>query len=105
AHLRHPGRGRRSRLPGGRMIPPLPDLLITPVVRMALAEDLGRAGDLTAQACIDADAVLSASFGVRKPGVIAGLDCARLAILELDPGAVFVSLVADGELVCAGQAA
>jgi nicotinate-nucleotide pyrophosphorylase (carboxylating) len=87
------------------MIPPLPDLLIAPVVRLALAEDLGRAGDVTAQACIDADAVLKASFGVRKAGVICGLDCARLAILELDPGASFVPLVADGDAVAAGQAA
>ena len=38
------------------MIAPLPDLLIDPVVRAALAEDLGRAGDITALACIDADA-------------------------------------------------
>jgi nicotinate-nucleotide pyrophosphorylase (carboxylating) len=87
------------------MIPPLPDLLIAPVVRLALAEDLGRAGDVTAQACIDADAVLKASFGVRQAGVICGLDCARLAILELDPGASFVPLVADGDAVAAGQAA
>jgi len=85
------------------MIAPLPDLLIAPTVRAALAEDLGRAGDVTAQACIDADAVLKASFGVRKPGVIAGLACARLAILELDPDAAFVALVADGEAVSAGQ--
>ena len=34
------------------MIPTLPDLLIQPVIRAALAEDLGRAGDVTAAACI-----------------------------------------------------
>jgi len=85
------------------MIAPLPDLLIAPTVRAALAEDLGRAGDVTAQACINPEAVLKASFGVRKPGVIAGLACARLAILELDPDAAFVALVADGEAVSAGQ--
>ena len=48
------------------MIAPLPDLLIDPVVRAALAEDLGRAGDITALACIDADARLEATFGARK---------------------------------------
>jgi nicotinate-nucleotide pyrophosphorylase (carboxylating) len=87
------------------MIAPPPDILIAPVVRLALAEDLGRAGDVTAQACIDADAVLRARFVARKPGVVAGLDCARLAILELDPGAAFVFLAADGQAVAAGQAA
>ena len=84
------------------MIEPLPDLLIAPIVRAALAEDLGRAGDVTAQACIPAEARLAAVFATRKPGVIAGLDCARLAVLELDPKATFVTIVADGETVQPG---
>jgi nicotinate-nucleotide pyrophosphorylase (carboxylating) len=79
------------------MIEPLPHLLIAPVVRGALAEDLGRAGDVTAQACIPADAVLSAVFAARRHGVVAGLDCARLAVLELDPRASFATLAADGD--------
>jgi nicotinate-nucleotide pyrophosphorylase (carboxylating) len=85
------------------MIEPLPDLLIAPIVRAALAEDLGRAGDVTAQACIPADARLTAVFATRKPGVIAGLACARLALAELDPTARFEPLVADGAQVEAGD--
>jgi nicotinate-nucleotide pyrophosphorylase (carboxylating) len=85
------------------MIEPLPDLLIAPIVRAALAEDLGRAGDVTAQACIPAQARLSAVFATRKPGVVAGLACARLAIAELDPTGRFEPLVADGARVEAGQ--
>jgi nicotinate-nucleotide pyrophosphorylase (carboxylating) len=84
------------------MIAPLPDLLIDPVVRAALAEDLGRAGDITALACIDADARLEATFGARKAGTIAGLACARLAILAMDPDAKFKARVADGDQVKAG---
>ena len=84
------------------MIEPLPDLLIAPIVRAALAEDLGRAGDVTAQACVPAEAVLACAFATRKAGVVAGLDCARLAIVELDPKATFVALAADGECVEAG---
>jgi nicotinate-nucleotide pyrophosphorylase (carboxylating) len=84
------------------MIEPLPDLLVAPVVRMALAEDLGRAGDVTAQACIPADARLSVVFAARKPGVISGLACARLTLAELDPAASFEQLVQDGDLVEAG---
>jgi nicotinate-nucleotide pyrophosphorylase (carboxylating) len=84
------------------MIEPLPDLLIAPVVRGSLAEDLGRAGDVTAQACIPPEAMLKAVFATRKPGVTAGLACARLAVLELDPQATFVALVDDGERVAAG---
>jgi len=84
------------------MIAPLPDLLIDPVVRAALAEDLGRAGDITALACIDADATLTATFGAREAGTIAGLDCARLAVLAMDPAAKFKARVGDGDAVAAG---
>jgi nicotinate-nucleotide pyrophosphorylase (carboxylating) len=84
------------------MIAPLPDLLIDPVVRAALAEDLGRAGDITALACIDAEATLTATFGARKAGTIAGLDCARLAVLAMDPAAKFKARVGDGDAVAAG---
>jgi nicotinate-nucleotide pyrophosphorylase (carboxylating) len=79
------------------MIEPIPDLLIEPVVRAALAEDLGRAGDVTAMACIDADASLTAVFAARKAGTAAGLACARLAVLALDPAARFEAVAADGD--------
>ncbi len=85
------------------MTAPIPDLLIAPVVTAALAEDLGRAGDVTAQACIAADARLSAVFAARQPGVVAGLACARLAVLTLDPGASFEECVSDGDLVQPGD--
>lgn len=84
------------------MIEPLPDLLIEPVVRAALAEDLGRAGDVTAMACVEADARLSVAFAARKAGVVSGLACARLALLALDPQARFESVVGDGAPVEAG---
>jgi nicotinate-nucleotide pyrophosphorylase (carboxylating) len=82
----------------------IPDILIAPVVRAALAEDLGRAGDVTAQACIDADARMTVEFAARRQGVVAGLACARLAMLELDPAARFTELAADGETVGPGRA-
>jgi nicotinate-nucleotide pyrophosphorylase (carboxylating) len=87
------------------MIEPLPDLLIEPVVRAALAEDLGRAGDITAQACISAEARLDAVFAVRQRGVLCGLACARLAILALDPDARFEARAADGDLLEPGAVA
>jgi nicotinate-nucleotide pyrophosphorylase (carboxylating) len=72
------------------------------VVRAALAEDLGRAGDITAMACVPADARLRAAFAARRGGVAAGLACARLALAELDPTAEFEALVADGQAIPAG---
>ena len=74
----------------------LPDLLIEPVVRAALAEDLGRAGDVTSLATIDADARFAAVFAARKDGRVAGLDCARLAVKALDPTASFEVVTPDG---------
>ena len=50
-------------------IPPLPDFLIEPVIRAALAEDLGRAGDITSLACIEAAKRLGARFVARQAGV------------------------------------
>jgi nicotinate-nucleotide pyrophosphorylase (carboxylating) len=85
------------------MIEPLPDLLVDKVVRAALEEDLGRAGDITAQACIDAEARLSVVFATRQAGVVAGLACARLAMMTLDPSARFTSDAADGQKVAAGE--
>ena len=85
------------------MITPLPDLLIAPIVRAALAEDLGRAGDVTSQACVPAEARLSVIWAARRPGVLAGLDCARLALAELAPEARFNALARDGDTLSPGQ--
>ena len=68
----------------------------------ALAEDLGRAGDITAMACVPADAQLTAVFAARRGGVVAGLACARLALAELDPTVTFEALSEDGLAVPAG---
>ena len=84
------------------MIRSLPDILIEPIVRAALAEDLGRAGDVTGQACIPEGARMRAVVAARKPGVLAGIDCVRLAVLALDPKATVDIRVKDGEAFEAG---
>ena len=80
----------------------LPDVLIDPIVRAALAEDLGRAGDVTGEACIPADAVMTAAFGVRRAGVVSGLSCVRLAVIALDSAARIETVAADGDVVAPG---
>lgn len=82
----------------------IPDTLVEPVIRLALTEDLGRAGDLTSLACVPQDARLRVSWTARQPGVLAGLACARLALHALAPDARFETLVEDGQRVGAGQA-
>ena len=44
------------------MIPPLPDVMLEPLVRAALLEDLGRAGDLTTDAIVPPEARASATL-------------------------------------------
>lgn len=57
----------------------LPRVVIEPIVRAALIEDLGRAGDLTTDSIIAADAVATVALVAREPGVVAGLPLAQLA--------------------------
>lgn len=84
------------------MISSPPDVLIRPIVRMALAEDLGRAGDVTAAACIPQGARMRARFTARKAGVAAGLACVRIALEEMDAGASITLNAADGDAFAAG---
>jgi nicotinate-nucleotide pyrophosphorylase (carboxylating) len=80
----------------------LPPLVVEPVVRAALAEDLSRAGDITSNACIPREARLAATFVTREPGVVAGLACAHMVFAVLDVEARFEPLTADGAQVSAG---
>lgn len=81
----------------------LPELLVERAVREALAEDLGTAGDITTDATVPRGVVSRATFGARKPGVIAGLDVARAAFAAVDRSVVFEPLAFDGEPVSAGD--
>ena len=72
-------------------------LLVEPIVRAALLEDLGRGGDLTTDAIVDPQRRASAVIVARAPGVIAGLDCALLAFELLDPSTRAQVHISDGE--------
>jgi nicotinate-nucleotide pyrophosphorylase (carboxylating) len=63
----------------------LPRIMIEPLVRTALLEDLGRAGDLTTNAIVPAAAHAEPVFVARQTGVVAGLDLARLSFELIDP--------------------
>ena len=64
---------------------PLPRVMIEPLVRATLLEDLGRAGDITTDAIVPSDQLATTVLAARQPGVIAGLDLARLAFELIDP--------------------
>ena len=84
-------------------VPPLPDVMLEPLVRMALLEDLGRAGDLTTDTIVPAGAKDSLRLVARQEGVLAGLDLARLAFHLLDNGLVFEPLCGDGTVLAPGM--
>lgn len=81
----------------------LPRLIVEPLVRAALVEDLGLAGDITSTAVIPADHRSKVVMAARKPGVIAGLDAAQLAFELVDPAITVTRHVADGSPVAAGD--
>ena len=78
-------------------------LLVEPVVRAALIEDLGRAGDITTEAVVPAEATVEAVIAARQPGVLAGLDAALLAFQLLDPALRIERRRADGEGISRGE--
>ena len=82
---------------------PLPRLLIEPIVRAALLEDLGRAGDVTTDAVVPADARFSAVIASRQTGVIAGVDAAEIAFHLIDPTLDVTLERLDGTHVNAGD--
>lgn len=82
---------------------PLPSVMMEPLVRMALLEDLGRAGDLTTDAIVPADRRATALLVTRQPGVVAGLDLARLAFQLIDPTIEMTIQHNDGTVLAAGD--
>jgi nicotinate-nucleotide pyrophosphorylase (carboxylating) len=85
------------------MIASLPPLLYEPLIRRALEEDLGRAGDLTSDAILPADLTAEAAVVARKAGRIAGLQAATSAFRILDPAVEVELRSADGRDAAAGE--
>ena len=78
-------------------------LLIEPIVRAALLEDLGRAGDITTDAVVPAEAMVEAVIAARQSGILAGLDAALLAFELLDPALRIEQRRADGDRIARGE--
>lgn len=85
------------------MIPSLPLLMVEPVVRAALLEDLGRAGDLTTDAIVPATAKAKTALVARQPGVVAGLAAAATAFRLVDPSIELVIERPDGTPLAPGD--
>jgi nicotinate-nucleotide pyrophosphorylase (carboxylating) len=82
---------------------PLPQIMFEPLVRMALLEDLGRAGDLTTDIIVPPGQKATMALATRQPGVVAGLDVAALTFRLVDPSAEIAFAHPDGSRVAAGD--
>ena len=81
----------------------LPPLVIEPLVRAALLEDLGRAGDITSDSIIDPAVRATVQLVSREPGVVAGTACAVLAWRLVDPSIRVDIHLPDGSRVVPGS--
>ncbi|MEW6308715.1 MAG: carboxylating nicotinate-nucleotide diphosphorylase [Bacillota bacterium] len=72
------------------------------IVARALEEDIGT-GDITTESLADPERQASAEIIAKEPGVIAGLDVARLVFTTLDAAVEFTPTLADGDRAAAGQ--
>lgn len=84
-------------------IAPLPAVMLEPLLRHALLEDLGRAGDLTSDAIVPLQAKARMQLVARQEGVVAGLQLAEMAFRLMDPDAGLHVTRADGSRVKAGD--
>ncbi len=75
---------------------PLPTVMLEPLVRAALLEDLGRAGDLTTDAIVPRGLRTTTVLAARQPGVVAGLDLAVLAFRLVAPEIAVEIHIPDG---------
>ena len=77
-------------------------LEIEDAVTRALAEDLGRAGDVTSIATVPEDTRAHAVMAARKPGVVAGLPLVEAAFRRLSPDIAIEPYSRDGTAISAG---
>lgn len=82
---------------------PLPRIMLEPLVRAALLEDIGRAGDITTDAIVPADIRATVVLASRQQGVVAGLGLAALAFELIDPAIEMTIAKPDGSRLVPGD--
>jgi nicotinate-nucleotide pyrophosphorylase (carboxylating) len=82
---------------------PLPDIMLEPLARMALLEDLGRAGDITTNAVVAPAERLRCAVTARRDGIVAGTDLVRIVYGLLDREVTCRILCPDGTRVRPGD--
>lgn len=77
----------------------IPDFLLEDMIKRALNEDLGGAGDITSRVVIPEGIEYQASLNARGSGVISGMQIAQLAFNIIDPKLEVKILLPDGSKV------
>lgn len=83
--------------------PTLPDLILEPLIRSALMEDLGANGDVTTLAVIPAAATYAAQLNAREDAVTSGMQVAELAFRLIDPKLEVITHFPDGQRCVKGD--
>ena len=81
----------------------VPDLVLEPVVKMALLEDLGSYGDVTTRTVVPAGTGYRARLNAREEGIVSGLQIAQIAFRLVDPSLQLTCHAADGSACAAGD--
>jgi nicotinate-nucleotide pyrophosphorylase (carboxylating) len=84
-------------------VSPLPALMLEPLVRAALLEDLGRAGDVTTDAIVPASARAETALVARQAGIVAGLDLTATAFRLIEPAIAITVDRPDGTRIAPGD--
>ena len=74
----------------------LPDIILEPMIRNALAEDLGQYGDITTRAVISTETTYEARLNARENGVVSGMQVAALTFRLVDPTLEVTTHIVDG---------
>lgn len=83
-------------------IAPLPHAVLDPLVCMALAEDLGRGGDITSEALITPGHRSRLAVRARSDGVLAGMDAFARVLHHVDSAICLDPGCRDGERIAPG---
>ena len=81
----------------------LPPIIYEHLIRDALREDLGRAGDLTTDGIVPDGLQIQAEVRTRQEGRVAGLEASLWAFRLLDPKVVIEMRCWDGQDAAAGE--
>lgn len=81
----------------------LPEIILEPMIRNALAEDLGQYGDITTRAVIPPDLTYEARLNARETGIVSGMQVAALTFRLVDPTLDIFTHISDGNACQSGD--